>query len=550
MQRKQFIKTIGISLGAGLLTNPFSLLAEEAQEMVWDDPGQVLALVNEQWMPLKRMGSHWEAGNIKVQLKKKKASTVVEVEAPGVLLSEVRLQWSVTPKTHTLVFRDQWERTYGDSGWQRIKDEALFPWFFMEQNADDTYGFGVKTGSAAFCGWLLSEGKMTLQIDTRNGSGGVALQGRKLKAAEIVAIKNRTGENPFSVARRFAKLMCGRPRLAEQAVYGINDWYFTYGKNSADLILQHTRLIAPMAAGLSNRPFSVIDDGWFVVTDKGKSADVITSNEKFGDMHRLAQQINAEGMRPGLWTRPLLATTSASDKVLLRPADERIYDPSIPENLERVATLFKTYKAWNYEMIKFDYTSWDIFQKWGFQMLADGQMSGIPDWHFKDQSKTNAEIILNLYRTIREASGAMYVMGCNTFSHLSAGLFEVNRIGDDTSGNEWARTRKMGVNTLAARGFTHNLFYAADPDCVGLTTKIDWSRNRQWMELVAKSGTPLFISAQPEAVGSSQKQTIKECLEFASRQLPVGEPVDWMENLTPSTWKLNGKVETFDWSGS
>src|ERR1035437_4327167 len=107
----------------------------------------------------------------------------------------------------------------------------------------------------------------------------------------------------------------------------------------------------------------------------------------------------------------------------------------------------------------------------------------------RDSSKTNAEIILTMYQAIREATGETYIIGCNTISHLSAGMFELNRVGDDTSGNEWERTRKMGVNTLAFRGVQHGTFYAADCDCVGLTTKVPWAKNKQWMELVAKSGT-------------------------------------------------------------
>ena len=66
---------------------------------------------------------------------------------------------------------------------------------------------------------------------------------------------------------------------------------------------------------------------------------------------------------------------------------------------------------------------------------------------FKNHDNTSkAEIILNLYQNIREAAGNMYLIGCNTISHLAAGVFELNRIGDDTSGNEWSRTLKMGVN--------------------------------------------------------------------------------------------------------
>ena len=59
-------------------------------------------------------------------------------------------------------------------------------------------------------------------------------------------------------------------------------------------------------------------------------------------------------------------------------------------------------------------------------------------------SKTNAEVILYLYRSIRDAATDMYVIGCNTVSHLAAGVFELNRIGDDTSGKEWDRTKENG----------------------------------------------------------------------------------------------------------
>jgi alpha-galactosidase len=171
-----------------------------------------------------------------------------------------------------------------------------------------------------------------------------------------------------------------------------------------------------------------------------------------------------------------------------------------------------------------------------------------PGWSMNDSSRTNAEIVLSLYETIREAARDTCVISCNTFSHLSAGLFELNRIGDDTSGLEWDRTRRMGVNTLAFRGVHQGTFYAADPDCVGLTTKVPWAKNKQWMQLVASSGTPLFISAQPEAVQNEQKAAIRESFSLASRQLPLGEPLDWMESPVPSKWKLNGRAVDFDWN--
>ena len=171
----------------------------------------------------------------------------------------------------------------------------------------------------------------------------------------------------------------------------------------------------------------------------------------------------------------------------------------------------------------------------------------VPGWHFQDRSITNAEIILFLYKTIRAGSLDMYLIGCNTFSHLSAGIFELNRIGDDTSGNEWSRTLKMGVNTLGFRLPQHNTFYAADGDCVGLTTRIPWEKNKQWLRLLAESSAPLFISAQPEALGEEQKKYIREAFKIAAKVQPLAEPIDWMTNPRPEQWILNGERVTFYW---
>jgi alpha-galactosidase len=82
---------------------------------------------------------------------------------------------------------------------------------------------------------------------------------------------------------------------------------------------------------------------------------------------------------------------------------------------------------------------------------------------------------------------------------------------------------------------------------VGLTTKIPWKNNRQWMQLLAECGAPLFISAQPEATGQEQKEYIKKCFAMAARVQPTGEPLDWMSSPRPSQWKLNGRVVEFEW---
>jgi alpha-galactosidase len=556
MNRKNFIRTTGISLAALLTAD--NLFAGDPNKPLINFPGEATATLNNQFVKLVSKGKQvWYYKDLRVELKKKDDNIVVEIQSPESEISEVTLHWKRTGNSFSNVMNDAWERTYGDASWHKLSASEILPWYFLEFNGNKTNGFGVKTGASSFCSWQINQEALSLTMDTRNGGNGVFLGDRKLIAAEIITIKSLPTESSFKTLQRFTKKMCDKPRMPAKPVYGINDWYFTYGNNSEKLILQLTEMMAPMADGLANRPFSVIDAGWFIAApsspndSSGWGDRMDQPNSKFGDMSRVAEKIKKTGMRPGIWTRPLCGSYKDPKSLMLtlingREENNPILDPSILENLERIKNYFKLYNTWGYELVKFDYTSDDIFGKWGFQMLKDKSMS-TPGWQMHDNTKTNAEIVLNLYKTIREAAGETYVIGCNTFSHLSAGLFELNRIGDDTSGNEWDRTRKMGVNTLAFRGAQHGAFYAVDPDCIGLTTKIPWNKNKQWMELVAKSGTTLFISAQPEATGTEQKTFIKECFRLASQNQPLGEPLDWMENPVPQKWKLNGEIITFNW---
>lgn len=113
--------------------------------------------------------------------------------------------------------------------------------------------------------------------------------------------------------------------------------------------------MASVTPARGDRPFTIIDDGW-----QNKNA--------YPDMAALAGEIRQRGVRPGLWIRPLQAPADAAAALLLpkerlranrRPVPA--YDPTVPEALERVLERVKEATAWGYELVKHDYTTYDLF---------------------------------------------------------------------------------------------------------------------------------------------------------------------------------------------
>jgi alpha-galactosidase len=413
-----------------------------------------------------------------------------------------------------------------------------------------THGYGVKTGAASICSWQADAGGITLWLDIGNGGGGVELGERRLEAATIVFRKGHPGESPLDAARAFCRMMCDKPILPAKPIYGSNNWYYAYGQNtSAAASVKDAALLAELApANFGNRPFAVIDMGWGAAPEGAGPVSQTTSS--YPDMAALASQMKNLGVRPGLWLRPVLTTEKRAESWRLPPAGGRpkgdliVMDPSIPEALEYIGASIATIRGWGYELIKHDYSTFDLTGRWGFQMGPDLTDAG---WHFHDRGKTTAEIVLDLYRAIRRGAGDAVLLGCNTIGHLAAGLVEAQRIGDDTSGREWSRTRKMGVNTLAFRMAQHNTFFAADADCVPVTSDIPWSLTRQWLDLVARSGTALFISVDPAAIQADHKPAIKAALAEAARTHPAAAPLHWGDTMTPQEWNLDGKPVRYNW---
>jgi alpha-galactosidase len=382
-----------------------------------------------------------------------------------------------------------------------------------------------------------------LWLDVSNGGDGVMLGSRVLPAATVVTRQGMEGEPAIAALREFCKKMCPAPRLPKGAVYGGNDWYCAYGKNSQDMLFRIADLMAEMAPAQGPRPWTVVDMGW----KDGSTA--------FPSMAGFADEVRKRGVRPGIWIRPLEAPEATNERLLL-PAgrfggrSERghdfAFDPTVPEASALVERRLRELAEWKFELVKHDYSTYDLLGQWGFEM---GARPSIPGWHFNDRSRTNAEVILDFYRMVRSALGeGVQIMGCNTMGHLGAGIFEIQRTGDDTSGQIWERTRRMGVNTLAFRLPQHRTFFHLDADCVGITKAVPWELNRHWLDLVASSGTALFVSPQEGATGVEQRKALREAFAMVVSPQAGAWPVDFFHETTPEAWqKRDGSVKQYPW---
>ena len=510
-------------------------------------PDRVAALLESGTVALSLESGRWTAKGMVVEAEPRGGGLPVRVTAPGVPVLWVRLRWTAKVPERCRILNDQWERSYGDLEWRGMVGERVLPWYFLAYDGQATHGYGVATGCAAFAFWQVDPEGISLWLDLRNGGSAPQLGQRTLEAATVRIRRGEKGEAPFAAARRFCHVLCDRPRLASAPVYGGNNWYYTYGRDcSAEAIQRDAGLVAELSPSGGNRPFMVIDDGWSLTNTAGPWE---RGNERFPDMAGLASAMRQRGVRPGIWLRPLYTTAAVPESARLRPATAsraNIIDPSVPEMLELVRQDIRRMAAWGFQLIKHDYTCFDLMGRWGFRMGADLTDAG---WHFADRSRTTAEITLALYRAIREAAGEALIIGCNTFGHLGAGLFELQRIGDDTSGREFHRTRRMGVNTLAFRGPQHRAFFDVDADCAPITADVAWDFSARWLDLVARSGTPLFVSADPDLVKGDTKSALRRAFAQAASAQELAEPLDWLDTTTPARWRLGRETVAYDWYG-
>lgn len=510
----------------------------------------------------KTVTAKWEnddynLDDINVKLNQDNEHLAIFLTAQTSKVKWIKLRWNNLSWDKNVRFLgDAWERGYGDMEWKGMNPNRFMPWYFCAKSEAKSICYGVKVRPSAMCFWQVDSLGMTLFLDVRCGGSGVNLKGRVIKLADVITCEMRDCTS-FEAMQEFCGQMCEDPILPKYPVYGSNNWYYAYGKSSESEILADCDYILNLTKDIENKPYMVIDDCWqeHHRLNEYNGGPWTKGNEKFPDMKALADKLVQKGVRPGIWVR-LLLNEDENIKNEWRLSHNNCIDPTNPEALNYIKEDIKRICNWGYTLIKHDFSTFDLFGKWGFQMSPLVTDDG---WHFYDDSLTSAEVVKLLYKAILDASveasnGETLILGCNTIGHLGAGYMHINRTGDDTSGVDWERTRFMGVNTLAFRLPQHGKFYEIDADCVGIDGGISWSMNKQWADVLAQSGTPLFISVRPNILDETEKQELHEILKVASKQEHHVIPVDWEETTCPERWQdkdhdIDCKYQWFEETG-
>ena len=452
------------------------------------------------------------------------------------------------------VYGDQWERSGSDAflEWRSVMSSRVLPWFCYLKGDGVTACYGVKTCPDCFAFWQVDVHGITLFLNLCCGNEGTDLK-EPMVACEVTEMLGDEGEDTYKVAKRFSALLCDSPVLPKSPIFGVNNWYWAYGRISKDSVMRETDYLKEMCDGTKNDPYMIIDDGWQLNRTYGNGVYIggpWIANDRFGSMAETADAIHSKGAKAGIWFRPTLTLGDIplEANFARHQSGGIILDPSHPYTLERVRTDAATIRSWGYDLIKHDFSTIDTFgsnpltsERHTHSFVTGGR-------RFFDKTKTSATIIKNFYKAVQSGAGDADVIGCNVIGHLCAGIHSTYRTGNDTSGRSFEWTRRLGVNSVM-RLPLNDTFYRADPDCAAFTERVDASLNLDYLEMCAYTGMTTLASVTPGILTDEEMKRINEIYRIADRDEYRFGIKNYDKTANPNVFvSENGSEEkVYDW---
>lgn len=287
-----------------------------------------------------------------------------------------------------------------------------------------------------------------------------------------------------------------------------------------------------------------IDDGWQIAHAKGKynGGPWNLTNENFASMQKTAEKIHELDCRAGIWVRLLLTLSHVPEEAVYNSPSKNngiTLDPTHEFSKQKIADDVKMLSGWGFDMIKHDFSFFDLFGA----TLSDN----MPE-HFYDKTKTNAQIVKEFYQLIQSSAGNTLIMGCNTVNHLAAGIHQIQRSGNDTSGRHFEFTRRYGVHSMM-RAPQNNAFFKTDPDCAAFTEKVSKKLNLDFLEMAAMTGSATFASVTPGILNEKEEKRLQQIFAIADSIKPeeYATIADWTRTAVPSQFCFKGKSYKYNW---
>ena len=293
LERRAFIQqsaaAVGASLGApGLATLAFGAYRDRGAPTGFIDllrgPDSVIAqTANGDLRLASGANGNWDGPGVQLRTTHMPGALRVELAASSAQVKRIGLRWRGRLDDVRAILGDAWERGYGDFAWRGFEPDRVMPWYVATSDGKRAHTYGVRTGASALCFWYVDPDGLSLWADVRSGAAPLELGSRVLHVCDVMSRAGRDGESAFAATHAFCKQLCASPRLPAAPVYGSNDWYYAYGKNSSATALADADHIVELSPTGPNRPYAVIDDGW--QPGRGASRDGAgrwdRANEKF-----------------------------------------------------------------------------------------------------------------------------------------------------------------------------------------------------------------------------------------------------------------------------
>jgi alpha-galactosidase len=446
-------------------------------------------------------------------------------------------------------------------GWLRSELVTL-----IDRNLDDDILLVGFDGGATHDGtvWArLTDSHQVELIATAFLGGAVLAAGGERHLHEVELVQDRR-----AMASELLEGWAGRVGRAAgartEAPYQVGwcSWYH-YFHDVSESAMRHNLALA------DDWPFDVfqLDDGY-----QAAIGDWLVTNERFrSPLDRLAADVRAAGVTPGIWLAPFLAAPHSelarqhpdwiarhrSGRPLVGMVNPgwggavHTLDTTNPEVLDHIERTAASLVAAGYPYLKLDFTYAPSFE-------------GV----FADSSLTPAERVRAGMEAVRRGAGDdAFLLGCGLPLGAGVGVVDGMRIGADVAPwwdvqpDQWnppgysevePATRNAWVNTLT-RSFMHRKLWLNDPDCLMLRTtdtSLSPEAGRAWALAVGVSGGMALLSDDLALLDHAARRLLDEVLELGRESdaaAVAGTParcLELMESAMPVTLQARATLLT------